>query len=82
MNASTMTPAELEVDGTTYQYLAEASGGVSLTTGDRWWGTWLKYRAAGDRRWRTVTLVDTHPFEQEKIAAALAAWLRHSEVTP
>lgn len=63
----------LEVAGVTYEHTAEAEAGISLRTGERWWGSRIRYRRTGiaDKRWVKLLLVDVHPFDTERITAAI-----------
>ena len=54
-----------------YEYEAEPTDGVNLSDGSAWWGTRVKYRKAGARRWQRFTLVDSHAWDSEAIVAAI-----------
>jgi hypothetical protein len=65
----------ITVDGTDYEYKAEAEGGLTLSDGARWWGTRVRYRRAGiaDKRWAQFILLDVHPFDTGLIEVAIKA---------
>lgn len=65
----------LVVAGMPYQYEAEANAGISLDTGERWWGTLVRWRPGTYGRWHRTTLVDVHPMDGELVERALRAWL-------
>ena len=55
-----------------YEYVAEPTDGVNLMDGAAWWGTRVKYRKVGARRWQSFTLIDSHSWDAVAIAAAIA----------
>lgn len=65
------TGRSITVNGTPYQYEADAAAGISLDNGKRWWGTQLRWRAGVAGHWKRGVLVDVHPFDFHTIEAAL-----------
>lgn len=59
----------------------DATAGVRLTTGERWWGTAVQLRRAGTKRWHRFTLVDVHPLDYAAVRAAILAALEQGAVT-
>jgi hypothetical protein len=68
-------PRSVTVRGVAYQFEAEAEAGLELGTGKRWWGTRVKYRPGTRGRWRSVLLIDVHPFAAGEVERGLFAWL-------
>ena len=68
--------ATVWVDGTPYQYEAEAEAGVNLGTGCRWWGTHVKVRPGITGRWLRFNLVDVHPFDTRTVERGIIEVLR------
>jgi hypothetical protein len=71
------------VDGIDYEHEAEADAGVFLSTGERWWGSRIKYRRRGiaDKRWTKLIACDVHPFDYEKIAQMIEQHVKTSTAT-
>lgn len=65
----------VKIEGTPYTYEVEASAGIDLITGARWWGSLVKFRPGTSGRWQRLTLVDVHPFDHEHIEQALALYV-------
>lgn len=64
----------ITVAGTPYSYEAEAEGGTWLSgehAGELWWGTRVRYRPGLTGRWKSATLVGTHPLDTPAIEEAL-----------
>ena len=54
-----------------YEFVAEPTDGVNLTTGEAWWGTAVKYRKEGARKWARFNLIDVHSWDTEAIRTAI-----------
>lgn len=54
-----------------FEWDAEPNEGVSLSSGEAWWGTRVKYRKLGARRWQHFNLVDSHSWDTEAIISAI-----------
>jgi hypothetical protein len=54
-----------------YEVESFPEAGISLSDGSKWWGTRVKFRKKGSRRWDSVILTDVHPFDTNAIAAGL-----------
>lgn len=68
----------IEWGGVRWEYEAEAAAGIYVTPGVRepyWWGTLIKYRPQGGRRWRRFNAVDVHPMNVGSVELALRAKL-------
>lgn len=63
--------ATATINCTDYEYVAEPTDGVSLSDGTAWWGTHVKYRRVGARKWQRFHLVDVHSWDAEAIIAAI-----------
>lgn len=63
----------IEIDGIRYEHQAEADAGIYFSSGQRWWGTRIRYRRLGiaDKRWTKVLAVDVHPFDFESIRSVV-----------
>lgn len=55
-----------------YEYDAEPTDGVSLTDGKAWWGTHVKYRKVGARKWQRFNIVDIHSWELDAVIDAIS----------
>lgn len=83
MTAALVTPGEgafyvTRRDGAArlaFEYEAEAEAGVSLGDGQRWWGTRIRYRELGTRRWQRTVLLDVHPLDTDAVELALHAYI-------
>ena len=62
--------AAIRVDGVPYTYDTEAEAGIYLSTGERWWGTRLKWRPGTAGKWNRVVLEGVHPFDYDAVAEA------------
>ena len=71
--------AALTVEGTPFTYEVEANAGIVLSTGERWWGTLVKWRPGTSGRWRRFNLRDVHPFDEKAIRAALSLYLKQHD---
>jgi hypothetical protein len=67
--------AAIKVNGEPVSYETEANAGISLTNGHRWWGTLVKWRRGTSGKWNRFTIIDVHPFDTEKIEAALTTYV-------
>ena len=54
-----------------YEYVAEPTDGVTLSDGEAWWGTAVKYRKVGARKWSRFNLIDVHSWDAAAIVAAI-----------
>lgn len=54
-----------------YEYTSEPTDGVTLGDGQAWWGSHIRYRKVGARRWQTFTLIDVHSWDTDAIIAAI-----------
>lgn len=66
--------ASVTVAGVPYQYEAEAAAGTFLTgpdAGELWFGARVRCRPGTTGRWRTFTLVGTHPLDTPAVEEAL-----------
>lgn len=63
--------ASITVSGVPYQYDAEADAGIYLSSGERWWGSRIKWRAGTAGRWQHVIIQDLHPMDYSGVADAL-----------
>lgn len=68
--------AALQINGEPITYESEADAGISLSTGDRWWGTRIRWRPGTSGKWRALTLIDVHPFDTEAIEAGLVLYVK------
>lgn len=63
-----------------YEYDAEAEAGVTLSKpSTRWWGSRIRYRLIGTRRWSRLLVLDIHPFDKENIETALRVHLANEK---
>ncbi len=53
----------IQANGRDVEYDAQAEAGIYLRTHERWWGSRIRWRFDGDRRWHKVLAVDVHPFD-------------------
>lgn len=58
-----------------YQYEAEAEAGISLTSGERWFGSRIRFRVGTSGRWHHVIAVNVHPMDGAAVEATLRAHL-------
>jgi len=56
------------------EYGAEAVGGMT-PGGDLWWGSRVRFRRRGTRRWSSFVLVGVHPLQYVSIAEGLRVYL-------
>jgi len=55
----------------TVEHTVTADAGIYLSSGERWWGSRIKWRREGERKWRSFVVTDLHPFDYKGIQAAL-----------
>lgn len=67
--------ASIRIGGTPYQYEAEANAGLYLTSGERWWGTLVKFRPGTSGRWERLNLIDVHPMDVATVEEHLVAYI-------
>lgn len=74
----------IEVEGVRYEHTAEAEAGIYMGTGERWWGSRIRYRRIGiaDKRWTKILLVDVHPFDFEKVKEAVTLHITKGSTLP
>jgi hypothetical protein len=65
--------ASVRVLGTPYQYEAEAFGGLSIGTGEWYWGSRIRYRPGTSGRWIRFLAIDVHPLDHASIKDAVVA---------
>ena len=65
------------IGNTPYQWDPLAEAGIILQTGERWWGTRVKWRPGTAGRWRSFVLIDVHPLDAETLERAVALRLAH-----
>lgn len=46
------------------EYEWDSNAGISLG-GVKKWGTFIKWRVVGDRKWQRFTIWDLHPFDKD-----------------
>jgi hypothetical protein len=63
----------MRVGETPYQIEAAPEAGIYLDTGERWWGTRVRWRPGLKGKWRTFVLEGVHPFDQETVDQAVEA---------
>jgi hypothetical protein len=66
-----MLARSLAVAGEPYQYETEPTAGIVLATGERWFGTLIRWRPGTRGAWRKVNAVDVHPFDADAVEAVL-----------
>jgi len=69
MRQDTLALGECEWDAT-------PTDGVNLSTGEAWWGVYVKYRRVGSRRWYRFHISDVHSWATAEIHAAIEAHVR------
>jgi len=62
----------LHVNGQPYQYETEATAGLNLSTGEKWWGTRIRFRLGLQGRWSWINLIGIHPLDVDTVQEALA----------
>ena len=65
------SPTTTVVNCDEYEYFAEPTDGVNLTSGEAWWGTSLRFRRVGARKWTRVNLVEIHSWDKDAIQSAI-----------
>lgn len=60
-------------NGKRYEYAVEPTEGFTLGDGRSWWGSHVRWRIEGTRRWQRFNLIDAHSWDAPKITAAIEA---------
>lgn len=58
------------------EYQATPDAGLLLGSGERWWGSRIRYRFPGERRWRRFLVIDLHPMDEAAIRGVIEAHAR------
>jgi hypothetical protein len=69
-------PLSIHIAGEPFQYEAEADAGIYLSTGERWFGTSVRWRPGISGRWQRCSLIDVHPFDFDAVEVGLREVVR------
>lgn len=67
--------ATVRINDVPYSYDAEAEAGIFLSSGERWWGTRIKWRRGTAGKWNRALFVDLHPCDYDAVHAAITTYL-------